>query len=74
MANTSRAGTQVSTADPCKESFLEVPEDQGKIMRSKRVTARSVYVGDRDAFMTFIGESYPSIQGQLKKQEQSKRL
>ena len=57
-----------------KEDYLEVPEDPGKSLRNKRISARSIYMGDRDAFFKYISLNYTDIETQLVPQEQTKRL
>ena len=35
-------------AQLCKEDWLEVPTDQTKLRRGKKITGRSLYMGNRD--------------------------
>ena len=58
-----------------KEDYLEVPEETGVLMaRTKRISGRSIYLGDREAFFKFISTNYQEIESQLMPQEQLKRL
>ena len=46
-----------------KEDFLEVPEETGVLMaRTKRISGRSIYLGDREAFFKFISTNYQEIE------------
>ena len=58
-----------------KEDYLEMPEDSGVLMsRTKRISGRSIYVGDREAFFKFISTNYADVEAQLMPKEQTKRL
>lgn len=52
-----------------KEDYLEVPEDPSKSLRNKRISGRSIYMGDRDAFFKYISLNYTDIETQLVPQE-----
>ena len=43
-----------------KEDYLEVPEDPSRL--SKRITGRSIYVGERDSFFKYITQNHTSIE------------
>ena len=62
----------VSQAQPSlrKEDFLEVPEDLKTIVRSKRISGRSIYIGEREAFFKYISTTHADIEGQLVPKEQ----
>ena len=53
---------------------MEVPEDPSKSLRGKRISGRSLFMGDRDAFFKYISQNYTDIETQLVPQEQHKRL
>jgi len=57
-----------------KEDFLDMPEDPAKVVRSKRITGRSIYMGDRETFFKHIATHYTDIENQLVPKEQCKRL
>ena len=52
-----------------KENYLEVPENPSKSLRNKRISGRSIYMGDRDAFFKYISLNYTDIETQLVPQE-----
>ena len=60
---------QVSTPVPetalAKEEFLEVPDEASKLNRGKKISGRSIYVGDRDAFFKYIAANHTDIEEQL---------
>ena len=63
---TSAEEAQSSEPQHRKEDFLLLPEDQGKLLRSKKtITGRSIYIGERDAFLKHIATTYTGLEGQL---------
>ena len=59
-----------------KEDYLEVPESLNRI--KKRVSGRSIYMGDREAFFKYlstqIGSQKKSLEKKLLPVDQMKRL
>ena len=49
----------------CKEDWLDIPEDLSKLKRAKRVTGRSVFIGERDSFFHHISTTYTDASSQL---------
>ena len=45
-----------------KEDYLEVPEDPSSASRNKRVSGRSIYLGDREAFFKYVATQHTDIQ------------
>ena len=48
-----------------KEDYLEVPEDPSKSLKGKRISGRSLFMGDRDTFFKYISQNYTDIESQL---------
>ena len=57
-----------------KEDFLAVHQSPSNFAKDKKITGRSIYIGNRDAFFQFIGQKDEEIKQQLMPKEQIKRL
>ena len=67
-------GVSQSQPELRKEDYLEVPEDLNSLVRSKKISGRSIYLGDRDTFFKYISMTYTDIEANLVPKEQQKRL
>ena len=46
-----------------------MPEDPSKVLKGKKISGRSIYVGERDAFFKYIALNHTDIEAQLVPQE-----
>ena len=53
---------------------MEVPAQPRNALRGKRVSGRSIYIGERDAFFKYIAKNHVDIEAQLVPKDQSKRM